>query len=1681
MHQPPGARASGRPEWVVGPTLPAPGNVLGDLLARSAAAFPEREALVVLGDDGTTVRWTYRQLEAEVARRCHALELAGLHRGDAVLLVATRSPALVPAILALVRSGVTYVPVDPGAPDEHWAYVAEVSGARTLAGARLSPDRAAAVLGPGGRVVDLDAPLPDEPCPPADVLPTALAYVLFTSGSTGRPKGVQVSHANVLHRLPAYLDRPDEPCRYLLHSSMTFDGAVGGLYSTVARGGCLVMVPDGLAGDPGRVAGVVRAERITHLEPVPSWFATLVELARPGDLDSVRKVILGGEVLPPGLVAATRRALPGARLVNDYGPTEVTVAATAFDVPAGWQGDDVPIGRPHPNTAVAVLDEAGRPVPHGAVGELWVAGPCVARGYAGRPDHPAFEPDPATGEPRYRTGDLVRWDDEGLLHFCGRRDRQVKIRGQRIEPEEIETVLGGLPGVSAAAVEVDARGPEERLVAFVGPVPGATLTEEGLLAALAERLPRHLRPAAVVVLDALPLTPGGKVDRRRLPAPPRPAAAAGPGAEPPRDDVERCVAAAFTAVLGAEADRNTDFFGAGGQSLGVARVVARLRDDLGVDVAPADLLAGPTVAALADRVRHRPPAVAGPVLRRRPRPAGYRLPAAARQESFWYLEHVRGGAGRSNLVEALVFPSGTEAGLLHRAVADLVARHAALRTAFELTADGLQQVVHPEVAVPFSDLPAAPDRPSLEALADDFAAAPFDLGSAPLVRAGVASTPEGPALLLVVHHTVADGWSLGLIAEEIAACVRAGGSATDLPVPAVEYADLVEWTAEHTGERRRAAVAYVTDQLHRSAGVGGAVLPYDRPRPAQPDLTGAVVSLPVGERLDAGLTEVAGRLGVTPYAVLAASLGILLARSAGREELVLSGPSSGRGDPALDRVVGCCINTALFRVDVSGDPRFAEVARRVAVEAAAGEPHRWLPVELAMREVGEAVREEAPTVLLNLLEAQQPDLTVPGGRMRRVGRPSAAAYSDLDLYLERRDGELVLDAVYATARFDRGTVEVLVERWLGLLAAALREPDAPVAALPLLTPAEQRRLDEWEGRPAEPVPTTVLDQFRLRVAEEPTAQVVVDSTGTWTRAELWDRAGAVAAWLTANGTRPGEAVVVALDGCADAVAAVVGCWRAAAVPVPVGETLPAARLTAVAAGAGARTVLDRAVMDALPELAQPWEEADSAPRPAAYVLFTSGSTGEPKGVVVGQAAFAASTVARVEAYPDRPPVALVSHDLAFDAGLGIIGWYLWTGGVLVMAREEERLDPELLAGLVHRHGVGQLDIVPSHHRLLLDLAAADSLASLRLVTLGGEACPPSLVSAHRAVLPRATLVNEYGPTECTVWALAHTCTGAETGRVPVGRPIAGVLARVGDAAGHRLPPGVTGELLLGGELLADGYLGDPVRTAERFVVRDGRRWYRTGDRARWTADGEVDLLGRTDRQLKVRGRRIEPGEVEAVLERCEGVLRAAVDAVEVVSGAPVLVGWVQVAGDRQPVGEDPADRLRRELLGELPEWMVPQALVVLDAMPETTTGKIDRGRLPRPRTAFVTGGREPGTPTERRVAAVWAELLGRPVPADESFFALGGQSLLAARMVARLRADFAVDLPMGEVLAAPRVADVAAVIDRLLPEGAPHTEPPAPPPAVAELSMTEVEELLARIDELPEDQVTALLARLGEQ
>ncbi|QGG94765.1 non-ribosomal peptide synthetase [Actinomarinicola tropica] len=1613
----------GRPGDVGRPTARGRGRVVPPRLAHAGAlsAAPpatdrQRVAVVAPGLDGPP-RLTYRELDALSARIAAGLQHEGVGPGTRVGLVARRDGWLIPSLLAVLRSGAAYVPLDPRAPGARWRTVLEVAGVQHVLASHGVP----ATEGFAGEAVtnpsELAEGTAEAPSHPV-IDPADEAYVLFTSGSTGTPKGVSVTHGNVVARIESLRRFHEPPHVALLTTSLCFDASLATVLPVLATGGTLVVGPDDAAADPSVAAELVASHGVTFIANVPSWYLGLLDLAPPGALRTLRRVVTGGEAMPPGLVRRHHELLPACALVNEYGPTEATIAATAFEVPSDWSGTAVPIGLPHPNTTVHVVDD-GNLAPPGRIGELWIAGPGVAHGYVGRPDGDVFVDDPFGDGRAYRTGDLAHWTEDGLLELHGRKDRQVKILGERVEPDETEAVLLGLADVAQAAVEVDRTGPAPRLVGYVAGHDGRHLDGDEVRRRLGELLPPAQVPPTVVVCDRLPLTVGGKVDRAALPAPPP----VGTFGHAPLDDVEAAVADAVAEVLGVRVGPADDFYGVGGDSLAAARVLARLRRQLQVDLHPGDLRDHPTVADLASLARRRPARADRTVARvARDPDGGWTGRATPAQTSFWYLEQEDGRAGGSNLVE-VVHLHGVDRSSVERALDLLADRHESLRTALRLGPDGLEQVVAPrgEVRVPCE--PLDPDADA-DARARELGRCPFDLGVAPLVRAHVADAADGVDVVLVVHHAIADGWAVDVLVDELVALALDPG--TTLAQKEVDAVDVAVWLHDRTEGDGAAAASRFLERLRRGAELRGGVLPYDR------RLTGDShhVAAARRRRLDAGvvasLGAVSRRCGASPFSTLTAMLAVTLRRFGAPEDLLVGTATANRPLPELERVVACTTNFVPIRVDARGERSVADVIRGVAEDVVASDEWGWLPVEAVLGDHRDGEPLALPDVMVSMLNQRVSTSTAP-----RHGVSLPHVLTDLDVVCTTaEDGALDVEVHHDPRRLLPTTVDRLLDAWLELVARLPDHLDAPVDDLVAPGPGDRRDAEVLGGDEG-PVPAgTVLDLVWPHVDGRPDRAALIDTGAATSWGELGDRARRLAASLARDGVGRGDHVLVTADR-APAVEALLACWWLGAVPVPLGDRQPATKVAALARRVDASAVLDEASMAerlARPDDVPHVEAVPLVGDDPAYVLFTSGSTGEPKGVVVPHRALLASTLARLDHYADAPQVALLGHDMAFDAALGIAVWYLAMGGTLVTPGHDERLDPVSLARLIDEHGVGQIDLVPSHLRLLLDQAPADGLGSLRLVTTGAEACPPSLVDLHLRRLPGVRLVNEYGPTECTVWTVAHDCTAddVEQGLVPIGRPVLGTVARVADAEGRPMPRGAIGELLLAGHLLADGYIGDPAQTAARFVEIDGRRWYRTGDRVRWNDDGELEFHGRSDDQLKVRGYRIEPGEVDAVLRDHPDVLRAATWTHEVVAGAPVLVAWVQ---PRPGVADDLRDDVLAHCRTRLPEWMVPSVVVTVDAMPLTTSGKVDRRRLPPPEPSDLGHERvPPSSPLERAIVGVWEALLGRPVGMFDNFFDLGGHSLLAARLVSELTGHLGVTVQLPDLLEDATPAHLVQVV-----------------------------------------------------
>ncbi|HEU4455947.1 MAG TPA: amino acid adenylation domain-containing protein, partial [Longimicrobium sp.] len=1572
------------------------GWTLHELFTARALRSPEHAALSWEGGS-----MSYAALERRANALAHRLRARGVGAESRVGLFLERGPEMVVATLAVLKAGGVYVPLDPAHPAERLAAMREDAGAALLLTSAALAGRAAAV---GGEAVAVDGAMDDgaagahEP-PAVAVDPESLAYVMFTSGSTGRPKGVAVPHRAVV-RLAMGNDfaalGEDEVVLQLAPAS--FDAATLEIWGALLHGAELVLFPPH-APTLDELGRFVEREGITTMWLTAGLFHPMVD-EQAHRLGGLRQLLAGGDALSVPHVRRVLEAHPALRLVNGYGPTENTTFSACRDVrPADARRASIPLGAPIRNSTAYVLDGAMRPLPAGVPGELYVGGDGLARGYFGRPGLTAerFVPHPfAAGARLYRTGDRARWLDDGALEFLGRIDQQVKIRGFRVEPGEAEAVLAAHPAVREAAVAVraDAAG-EKRLVAYAVGEEGGAVDAAALREWMKARLPEFLVPSAFVVLEALPLTPNGKVDRRALPDP-DPAPEGGAHAAP-RTEAQAVMAALWADALGMDrVGVEDDFFALGGHSLLATRLVSRVREVFGVEVPIRLLFDHPTVAGLAEAVS----ALAGeggaalpPIV---PVARGGALAPSFAQQRLWFLDRLAPGSAAYVVPAALRIRGALDDAALERALAEVVRRHEALRTRFEEIGGEPVQVIDPaaELAVERIDLRALP-RSAREAelarLAREDAARPFDLSSAPLLRASLARVDDGEwALFLAMHHVASDGWSMEVLARELSALYAAfaAGEESPLAEPPIQYADYAAW------QRGWLAGGALDRQLafwkRRLAGAPPLLeLPTDRPRPAVAGTRAGTASFALPAETSEALRGLARAEGTTLYATLLAAFQALLGRWSGAEDVVVGSPVAGRTRGELEGLIGFFVNTLALRGNLSGRPTFRELLRRARAAVLEAQAHQDLPFERLVDELGaERTMAHAPVFQAMFSHAAAALGAAPalaGLQVERLPEAGTAARFDLGLTTWDADGRISGTLTYRADLWDAATAERMLRHLSTLLDAFAADPARRVGEVPLLGDGERALLAAWNDTARDLGPAESIHAAVSRAAAAtPDAVALAWDEGRMSYAEMEARANRLARRLAALGASPGARVGVALERGPDLVVALLAVLKAGGAYVPLDPDYPADRLAFMLADSavpvlvtrssllahlpehGARVVrVDADAEEIARESSAPLDLADDVDREA-YVIYTSGSTGRPKGAInAHRGVVNRLRWMQAEYGIGADDVVLQKTPVSFDVSVWELFWPLMAGARLVLARPEGHRDPAYLAEVIGREGVTTLHFVPSMLAAFLDGARVEELTTLRRVLCSGEALPAELVERFLARAPGGVrLDNLYGPTEAAVDVTWWPCErGGRT--VPIGRPVANTRIHVLDAEGTAAPVGIPGELFIAGVQVGRGYLGRPALTAEKFVpdpfsTDPGSRMYRTGDRARWTGEGVVEYLGRLDFQVKVRGFRIELGEIETALRGQAGVRDAAVVVRPGPAGDARLVAYLVSDG-----GMIDADALRAGLRRSLPDHMVPAAFVSLDALPLTPSGKLDRRALPDADAAGADGGFvAPRTPAE---------------------------------------------------------------------------------------------------------------------
>jgi amino acid adenylation domain-containing protein len=1642
-------------------------RLLHKLFEQQAARTPEATALVFAEE-----RLTYTQLDERAGRLARYLRDGGVGPDVRVAVLMERSIELVVALLGVLKAGGAYVPLDPEYPRERLQFMLEDSGARVL----LTQERLRDALpARAASVVCLDTSELTKLPPPSDearrsasteVGEENLAYVIYTSGSTGRPKGVMNTHRGIVNRLLWMQDAfgLDSSDVVLQKTPASFDVSVWEFFWPLLTGARLVIAEPGGHRDPAYLAALIERERVTTLHFVPSMLQTFLAQADPARCASLRRVVCSGEALPHELQARFHERL-GAELHNFYGPTEAAVDVTHWPCERGDARRVVPIGRPVSNTTLYVLDARMNPAPVGVHGELYIGGVQLARGYSGRPALTAerFVPDTFSHEPGarlYRTGDLARRMPSGEIEFLGRLDFQVKVRGFRIELGEVEAALASHPGVRECVVVAHEVAPgDTRLAAYVV-ARGEQVAREDLRRHLKERLPDYMTPSSFTLLDAMPLTESGKVDRKALPA----AARSTPSAQEfvaPRDQVEEQIAAVWGAVLGLErVGVNDNFFDLGGHSLLATQVVARLNDAFGIELPLRRMFDAPTVAGLAEQVAaalRTSAAHASPPIS--PAPRDEKLPLSFAQQRLWFLEQLEPGSAAYNMPAALRLSGPLDASALERAVGEIIRRHESLRTTFPcVDASPLQQVAPPGPwrmqVVDLGDVAESEREAEAARLASQEAHRPFDLARGPLLRASLLRLGEEEHLLvLTLHHIVSDGWSLGVFARELRELYTAftKGEPSPLGELPVQYADFAVWQrASLTGELLDKQLGYWKRQL------GGRLpvleLPSDRASLPEPGFRVAAEPWLLAHETNARLKSLGRERGASYFMTLLAAFQALLHRYTGLEDVIVGTPVAGRTRAEVEGLIGLFANTLALRTDLSGDPTFAELLARVREVTLGAYTHQDVPFEMLVEEL-QPERDVSRTplfqVMLALENAREPEPELPGLLTRRVGLSGAAAKFDLLLFLRETAEGLVGSWEYAAERLDSETVRRMGRHFRALVEDACAHPEKRVSELELMSDAERHHvLRELNETRAEYERGPCLHQlFERQAARTPEATALVCGGARLSYAELNARAERLASRLRGLGVGPEVPVGVMLTRSIELVVALLGVLKAGGAYVPLDPEYPRERLQFMLEDSGAAAlVTETRLREALPRraahtLCLDEETAGGAGEDShaharhplasnvAYLIYTSGSTGRPKGVAIEHRSAVTFTQWARDIFTDAQlSGVLASTSVCFDLSVFEIFTPLsWGGKVLLASNALE------LPALEARDEVTLVNTVPSAMAELVRMGGVPQ--SVTTVNLAGEPLQNVLARRVYALAGVEQLLNLYGPTEDTTystWALVER--GGERA-VTIGRPVANTQVYLLDSRLRPVAFGLAGELYLGGEGLARGYHGRPALTAERFVPdpfshEPGARMYRTGDLARYLADGRIEYLGRIDHQVKVRGFRIELGEIESALASHPGVRDVTVIARDDASGNKQLVAYFVAA---QAQATTPAE-LRAHLRERLPVYMVPSLFVRLEAMPLTPNGKTDRKALPAPEEpdgASVEACESPRTETEAAMAELWRALLGRKqVGVHDNFFDLGGHSLLATQLVSRVRESFQVELPLRSVFEAATVAGLAGRVDK---------------------------------------------------
>ncbi|MCO1747080.1 amino acid adenylation domain-containing protein [Pseudomonas aeruginosa] len=1626
-------------------------------------------------------RLSYGELNARANRLAHCLIARGVGADVPVGLALERSLDMLVGLLAILKAGGAYLPLDPAAPEERLAHILDDSGVRLLLTQghlleRLPRQTGVEVLAIDGLVLDGYA----ESDPLTTLSADNLAYVIYTSGSTGKPKGTLLTHRNALRLFSATEAwfGFDERDVWTLFHSYAFDFSVWEIFGALLYGGRLVIVPQWVSRSPEDFYRLLCREGVTVLNQTPSAFKQLMAVACSADMatqqPALRYVIFGGEALDLQSLRPwfQRFGDRQPQLVNMYGITETTVHVTYRPVSeADLEGGLVsPIGGTIPDLSWYILDRDLNPVPRGAVGELYIGRAGLARGYLRRPGLSAtrFVPNPfpgGAGERLYRTGDLARFQADGNIEYIGRIDHQVKVRGFRIELGEIEAALAGLAGVRDAVVLAHDGVGGTQLVGYVvaDSAEDAERLRESLRESLKRHLPDYMVPAHLMLLERMPLTVNGKLDRQALPQPD--ASLSQQAYRAPGSELEQRIAAIWSEILGVErVGLDDNFFELGGHSLLATRVISRVRQEQQLDASLKALFERPVLEAFAQGLERTTDAVSTIPLADRQQP----LALSFAQERQWFLWQLEPESAAYHIPSALRLRGRLDVDALQRSFDSLVARHETLRTRFRLEGGRSYQQVQPAVSVSIER-----EQFGEEGLIERIQAIvvqPFDLERGPLLRVNLLQLAEDDhVLVLVQHHIVSDGWSMQVMVEELVQLYAGYSQGLDVVLPAlpIQYADYALWQRSwmEAGEKER-QLAYWTGLLGGEQPV--LELPFDRPRPARQSHRGAQLGFELSRELVEAVRALAQREGASSFMLLLASFQALLYRYSGQADIRIGVPIANRNRVETERLIGFFVNTQVLKADLDGRMGFDELLAQARQRALEAQAHQDLPFEQLV-EALQPERNASHNPLFQVLFNHQseirsvtPEVQLEDLRLEGLAWDGQTAQFDLTLDIQEDENGIWASFDYATDLFDASTVERLAGHWRNLLRGIVANPRQRLGELPLLDAPERRQtLSEWNPAQREcAVQGTLQQRFEEQARQRPQAVALILDEQRLSYGELNARANRLAHCLIARGVGADVPVGLALERSLDMLVGLLAILKAGGAYLPLDPAAPEERLAHILDDSGVRLLLTQGhLLERLPRqtgvevlaidglVLDGYAESDPLTTLSAdnlaYVIYTSGSTGKPKGTLLTHRN-ALRLFSATEAWFgfDERDVWTLFHSYAFDFSVWEIFGALLYGGRLVIVPQWVSRSPEDFYRLLCREGVTVLNQTPSAFKQLMAVACSADMATqqpaLRYVIFGGEALDLQSLRPwfQRFGDRQPQLVNMYGITETTVHVTYRPVSEAdlEGGLVsPIGGTIPDLSWYILDRDLNPVPRGAVGELYIGRAGLARGYLRRPGLSATRFVPNPfpggaGERLYRTGDLARFQADGNIEYIGRIDHQVKVRGFRIELGEIEAALAGLAGVRDAVVLAHDGVGGTQ-LAGYV--VADSAEDAERLRESLRESLKRHLPDYMVPAHLMLLERMPLTVNGKLDRQALPQPDASLSQQAyRAPGSELEQRIAAIWAEILGvERVGLDDNFFELGGHSLLLLMLKERIGDTCQATLSISQLMTHASVAEQAACIE----------------------------------------------------